>query len=95
MDYAGIDEIDLPNLTVTEANPSHWMDFRRFSSDQVVSFNRLQTDIICRHSAAPIAHNYMGRITDFDHFGIGADLDIAARDSYPLGFLSDLMDLTP
>ena len=95
MDYAGFDEIGLPNLTVTEANPSHWMDFRRFSSDQVVSFNRLQTDIIRCHSPAPIAHNYMGRVTDFDHFGTGADLDIAAWDSYPLGFLSDRLEVTP
>ncbi len=92
MDYAGFDEIGLPNLTVTEANPSHVMDFRRFASDEVAGFNRLQTDIIRRHSAAPIAHNYMGRITEFDHFATGADLDIASWDSYPLGFLSDRLE---
>ncbi|THD85915.1 beta-galactosidase [Aliigemmobacter aestuarii] len=92
MDYASFDEIDLPNLTVTEANPAHWMDFRRFSSDQVARFNRVQTDIIRRHSDAPIAHNYMGRITDFDHFAVGADLDIASWDAYPLGFLSDRLE---
>ena len=37
MDYASFDEIDLPNLTVTEANPAHWMAFRRFASDMVVA----------------------------------------------------------
>ncbi|MFN4157340.1 MAG: beta-galactosidase [Gemmobacter sp.] len=95
MDYADFDDIGLPNLTVTEANPAHWMDFRRFSSDQVVAFNRAQTAIIRRHSDAPIAHNYMGRITDFDHFATGADLDIASWDSYPLGFLSDRLEVTP
>ncbi len=95
MDYAGFDEIGLPNLTVTEANPAHWLAFRRFASDEVVSFNRLQTEIIRQHSAYPIAHNYMGRITDFDHFATGADLDIASWDSYPLGFLSDRMEETP
>ena len=31
----------------------------------------------------------MGRITDFDHFDVGEDLDIASWDSYPLGFLLD------
>lgn len=92
MDYAGFDEVSLPNLTVTEANPAHWMDFRRFASDMVAEFNRVQTDIIRRHSDAPIAHNYMGRVTDFDHFKVGADLDIASWDSYPLGFLSDRME---
>ncbi|MDP3262401.1 MAG: beta-galactosidase [Tabrizicola sp.] len=89
MEYSDFNDIDLPNLTVTEPNPSHVMDFRRFASDEVVSFNRLQTDIIRKHSAYPIAHNYMGAVTEFDHFATGADLDIASWDSYPLGFLSD------
>ncbi|MEH6523204.1 beta-galactosidase [Sulfitobacter sp.] len=89
MEYSAFDEIDLPNLTVTEANPAHSLAFRRFSSDQVVAFNRLQVEAIKKHSVAPVAHNYMGRITDFDHFEVGADLDIASWDSYPLGFLED------
>ncbi|MEQ8306823.1 MAG: beta-galactosidase [Hoeflea sp.] len=89
MEYADFDDIDTPNLTVTEPNPSHALDYRRFSSDQVVAFNRLQTEIIRAHSDAPIAHNYMGRVTDFDHYKVGADLDIASWDSYPLGFLED------
>ncbi len=89
MDYDSFDEIDLPNLTVTEPNPAHSLAFRRFSSDQVVAFNKLQAEIIRAHSSAPIAHNYMGRVTEFDHYDVGADLDIASWDSYPLGFLED------
>jgi beta-galactosidase len=94
MDYARFEDIGLPNLTVTEANPAHVMAFRRYSSDQVVAFNRLQTEIIRKYSSAPIAHNYMGRVTDFDHFKVGADLDIASWDSYPLGFLSDRLPVS-
>lgn len=89
MEYAEFDQIDLPNLTVTEPNPAHVLAFRRFSSDQVVAFNRRQVEIIRAHSDAPVSHNYMGRVTDFDHFNVGADLDIATWDSYPLGFLED------
>ncbi|MEO1732658.1 MAG: beta-galactosidase [Pseudomonadota bacterium] len=89
MEYADFAEIDLPNLTVTEPNPTHVLDFRRFCSDQVVRFNRVQAEIIRAHSDAPIAHNYMGRVTEFDHFKVGDDLDIASWDSYPLGFLED------
>jgi len=89
MEYSTFAEIDLPNLTVTEPNPSHTLAFRRFSSDQVVSFNRRQVEIIRAHSDAPISHNYMGRIMDFDHFKVGDDLEIATWDSYPLGFLED------
>ncbi|WP_417524702.1 beta-galactosidase [Marinovum sp.] len=89
MEYDSFEQVDLPNLTVTEPNPSHVLDFRRFASDEVVSFNRLQAEIIRKHSDAPIAHNYMGKITDFDHYKVGDDLDIASWDSYPLGFLED------
>nr|WP_067288908.1 beta-galactosidase [Marinobacterium profundum] len=92
MDYERFDQIDLPNLTVTEANPVHWLDFQRFSSDQVVAFNRIQAEILRRHTEVPLIHNYMGRITDFDHYQVGADLDIASWDSYPLGFLEDRSD---
>ena len=89
MEYSAFDQVVLPNLTVTEANPAHTLAFRRFASDEVVSFNKLQTDILRKHSTAPISHNYMGQVTDFDHFATGADLDIAAWDAYPIGFLSD------
>ncbi len=92
MDYRTFEEVDLPNLTVTEANPAHCMAFRRFSSDQVALFNREQVQTIRAQSAVPIIHNYMGRITDFDHFKVGEDLDIASWDSYPLGFLEDRIE---
>lgn len=94
MEYASFDSIDLPNLTVTEPNPSHSLAFRRFSSDQVVAFNKRQVDIIRRYSDAPISHNFMGRITEFDHFKVSDDLDIATWDSYPLGFLEDRVGAT-
>ncbi len=87
-EYRSFDEVDLPNLTVTEPNPSHVLDFYRFSSDQVVSFNRLQTEIIRKHSPGrDIVHNYMGFYFNFDHFEVAKDLDLVGWDSYPLGFL--------
>ncbi len=89
MRYDRFDQIDLPNLTVTEASPAHWLAFRRFSSDQVVSFDAIQTEIIRKHSDRPILHNYMGTELGFDHFKLGEGLDIASWDSYPLGFLED------
>ena len=95
MEYDDFDQIDLPNLTVTEPNPAHVQAFRRFSSDQVVRFNRAQVEIIRKYSDAPISHNYMGRITDFDHFAVGEDLEIATWDSYPLGFLEDRVGASP
>ncbi len=88
MELASFDDVDLPNLTVTEANPAHRLDFQRFSSDQVVAFNRRQVEILRRLSPGrPILHNFMGSFTAFDHHKVGEDLDAVAWDSYPLGFL--------
>ena len=43
MDYTDFNEIALPNLTVTEANPAQsWP----FAGDEVARFNRPQTEII-------------------------------------------------
>ena len=92
MEYQGFDQIGLPNLTVTEPNPAHGLAFRRFSSDQVARFNAVQVDIIRARSEAPISHNYMGRITDFDHYDTGRQMEIATWDSYPMGFLEDRIE---
>ena len=89
MDYNDFEQIELPNLTVTDPNPIHALDFRRFSSDQVVNFNRSQSQVLRRYTQMPLIHNYMGRITDFNHYEVGEDLDVASWDSYPLGFLED------
>ncbi len=92
MEYRDFSEVGLPNLTVTEPNPSHVMDFRRYSSEAVVLFNRAQTEILKAHTDAPLIHNYMGAVTEFDHFAVGEDLEIASWDSYPLGFLLDRIE---
>jgi beta-galactosidase len=88
MEYRSFDEIDPPVETVTEANPAHQQDWARFSSDQVIAFDKVQTDILRTFSPdRDVLHNYMGMFTAFDHFKLGKQLDVAAWDSYPLGFL--------
>ncbi len=94
MEYRSFDEIDLPNLTVTQPNPSHELAFRRFSSDQVVAYHEVQVAALRARTDAPLIHNYMGRVLDFDHFEVGASIDIASWDSYPIGFLSDRLEGT-
>ena len=88
MEYRSFGEVELPNLTTTEANPAHWLAFRRFSSDQVIGFNRAQVDILRKLSPGrDITHNAMGFYTGYDHHDLAADLDVLGWDSYPLGFL--------
>jgi beta-galactosidase len=91
MEYQSFDEVELPNLTVTDPNPAHLLDFRRFSSDQVKAFNAEQVDILRRLSPErTILHNFMGEFLAFDHFQVANDLDAASWDSYPLGALTGL-----
>lgn len=89
-EYRSFDEVDPPVGTVTEANPAHRLDYRRFASSEVVAFNRIQTDLIRQHSPGrDVTHNFMGFFTEFDHHDVAADLDVATWDSYPLGFTQD------
>ena len=88
MTYQGFDQIELPNNLVEEPSPTHRVDFMRFSSDQVKSFNRAQVEIIRALSPGrPVTHNYMNQHTAFDHYAVGEDLDIASWDVYPMGGL--------
>ncbi len=93
-DYTDFNQIGLPHQTVTEANPSHLLDYRRFSSDQVIDYNRMQAEIIRQHSPERfISHNAMGLFHDFDHAALARDLDVITWDSYPLGFTDQRMGL--
>jgi beta-galactosidase len=90
MEYRCFDEIDAPIGTVTEAHPSHRLDYRRFASDELKRYNHMQVEIIRRHSPGrPIAHNFMQLFTEFDHYKVAEDLDVASWDSYPLGALEE------
>ncbi|MEA3311899.1 MAG: beta-galactosidase [candidate division WOR-3 bacterium] len=91
--YRDFDEIELPNLTVARPNPVHLLDYYRFASDQVRSYNNLQVKILRRNSPGKfVTHNFEDFSTDFDHFVLAQDLDFATWDSYPLGS-TDLMPL--
>ncbi len=94
--YTDFNQVGLPHQTVTEANPSHRLDFQRFSSDQVIDYNRMQAEIIRQHSPERfVSHNAMGFSHDFDHAALASDLDVITWDSYPLGFTDQCMNLAP
>ncbi|WP_213271624.1 beta-galactosidase [Hyphomonas sp.] len=89
-EYASFAEVDPPQATVTEANPSHRLDWRRFCSDQMCAFNRDQVDILRKFSPGrPVTHNFIGDFIRLDHRKMGRDLDYASWDSYPIGLLSE------
>lgn len=89
MEYNRFDQVGLPNLLVEKATPAHDLDFRRYSSDQVSAFNKVQYDILkAVRPDLPVIHNFMSRTSDFDHYDLAETLDIASWDSYPLGHLA-------
>ncbi|MDO6966593.1 beta-galactosidase [Rhizobium alvei] len=88
MELESFDEVTLPNLTVTEPNPATRLDFWRYHSDQVAAYDAMQCAIIRKYSPGRwITHNFMGFVSDFDHFKVGDNLDLASWDSYPIGFV--------
>ena len=79
MQVQSFDEVALPNLTVTEPNPAARLDYWRFQSQQVAAYDRMQCEIIRRHSPGRwITHNFMGFFNDYDHWQVGEHLDFAA-----------------
>lgn len=87
-DYGSFEEVDSPAGTVTEANPTHWLDYRRFASDEVVRFNKAQCELLRELSPERVVvHNFMQLFTGFDHRDVACDLDVASWDSYPIGAL--------
>lgn len=86
MEVSGFEQIELPIALAAPANPIHSLDFKRFVSDEVCSFNRMQAEILRAHSPGrDVLHNFMGFYGEFDHHRMAQDLDIATWDSYPLG----------
>lgn len=92
-----------PRTTRSAGNPSQILDFKRFSSDELLEYYRAEAEIIRRLSAAPVTTNLMvtAHITTQDYFSWADDLDVIANDHYldhrlpdPLAELAFSADLT-
>ncbi len=87
MEYQNFEQIELPILTVTEAQPSHQLAFRRFSSDQVVRYHNDMAAILREKCPGHfITHNFIPMVdTQTDNFALAEPLDFVCYDNYPLG----------
>jgi beta-galactosidase len=86
--YRSFEEVDLPNLVVADPAPMHLLDFRRYSSDRIAAYCRMQAGIVRKHSPGRfITHNFMPFFFEFDPFAVAEALDFPSFDSYPLGLL--------
>lgn len=82
--YREWSEIEPPRATLSTRNPGHVLDFRRFSSDELLDYYRSEAAIIRDLSKAPITTNFMvtAHIDGLDYWSWAADMDVIANDHY-------------
>jgi beta-galactosidase len=89
--YTDWSQIEPPILTwAASPNPSHILDYYRFSSDSWLDYQQLQFDILKAasgsHNRPFITTNLMGVFPNLDHYKLAAPLDFITWDSYPTGY---------
>jgi beta-galactosidase len=88
--YDSFAAVDPPRHTPAEHHPSRLLDHRRFASDSVVDYHRLQADLIRDvNDDWFVTHNAMGHFPSLSAFDLAGDVDFLAWDSYPTGFVQD------
>lgn len=88
--YDHFGQVPAPRQTPTAHNPSLLLNWKRFCSDLVVDFHKMQAEIIKK--IAPhqkVTHNLMGFYDKTDYFKMSEDLDFASNDQYPTGYYFD------
>lgn len=80
--YSTFDEIPLVSGTA-DNNPGLWLDSKRFISDSLRAYQRVQIDAIRRYAdpRQKITTNMMGWYDLYDHYVVGQDLDIIGWDN--------------
>ena len=88
--YSDWDQIEPPALTIAEANPSHILDYYRFSSDSWLAYQQLQLELLRQAISQAgaddrqfVTTNFMGTFPDLDYHAIARPLDLVVWDSYP------------
>jgi beta-galactosidase len=82
--YSAWDEILPPRRAPTFPNPSQELDFRRFSSDELLRCFELEREVLGRLSpGVPVTTNFMGFFRPVDYWRWAEREDVVSNDSYP------------
>jgi beta-galactosidase len=82
--YRSFDDVLPPRRMPYLVNPSQSLDFRRFSSDQLLACYREQHAAIRAAGATqPVTTNFMGFFPLVDGWSWAGDVDVVADDQYP------------
>jgi beta-galactosidase len=82
--YSDWAEVPLPLFSAATHNPGLLLDYRRFSSDAWVRFQKMQVDILRPRIGADrfITHNFMLKFFELDYYQLARDLDFVGYDNY-------------
>ncbi len=80
--YSAFDEIPIVNGT-SDNNPGLWLDSKRFISESLRSYQKVQIDAIRKYAdpRQKITTNMMRWYDLYDHYTVGQDLDIISLDN--------------
>ncbi|GGO26191.1 beta-galactosidase [Deinococcus humi] len=82
--YGAWAEIQPPRRAPTYANPTQQLDWRRFSSDNLLSLYRMEASILREISPqTPITTNFLGFLPGLDYFKWAQEEDVVSLDAYP------------
>jgi beta-galactosidase len=82
--YAEWADIEPPRATQYLVNPTQYLDYRRFWSDELLAAYLDQQAVLREHSAAPITTNFVfGGWVPVNHARWAAEVDVVAIDHYP------------
>jgi beta-galactosidase len=83
--YSSFDEVLPPRITPAVPNPTHELDFARFSSDELLDYYRAERDVLRALSPdVPVTTNLMvsSHQSEQDYFRWAPELDLIAQDHY-------------
>ncbi len=83
--YDDFEQVLPPRVAPTHANPTQQLDFRRFSSDQLLDNFVVERDVLHRISpGVPVTTNFMvmRQTIEMDYLRWGRELDVVSNDHY-------------
>jgi len=82
--YADWEEVLPPRRAPTFPNPTQQLDFRRFSSDELLACYELERAVLARRSPdVPVTTNFMSFFQPLDYWRWAEREDVVSNDSYP------------
>ena len=82
--YSDWAQVQPPRAALSLRNPSHILDFHRFSSAELLDYYRGEAAVLRRHSDAPVTTNFMvtAHIRTMDYWSWAPYVDVVANDHY-------------